>query len=115
MVHCIDVSDMELASLKLLVVLNLVEVGRKVRVGALLLERAAYVLKMVCIMVNLLSPSPVIGIKCEAVHIFGLDLTGAIGILVVSIITKLAEVACKAFLAVAHMALCVELTKAITL
>ena len=115
MVHRIDVRDMELACFKLFVVLNLVEVGRKVRVGTLLLERAAYVLKMVCIMVNLFSPSPVVRVKCEAAHVFGLDLTGTIGILIVSIITKLAEIACKAFLAVAHMALRVELTKAIAL
>lgn len=80
MVHCENVSDVEVAREELFVVLNLVQEVREVRVLALLLEWASNILKMVLLVVDLLSSALIERFEGQTFHVLGIHLACAIGI-----------------------------------
>ena len=111
-----DVGDVELSGDKLLMVLDLIEEVREVRVLALLLEGTVSVLiDMIVFMVHLLSPLLIVSIVGHTVHEIGLHEASAIRILKVHIFAHLAECAGVASVTITRFRASIVRSKAIAL
>lgn len=111
-----DVSNVELSRDKLLVILNLIEEVREVRILTLLLERAGHMLtNMIVFMVHLLSPFHVVCIVRHTFHEICVHDTSAVRILKVHILAHLTVIASVAMIAIAYSRASIVLSKSIAL
>ena len=95
---------MEVSRHKLFVVLDLIQVVREVSVLALLLEWTPCVFQVVDLVVYLFSASRIEAIVGLAFHVASLELSSAIRVLVLCVLTHFTELACIALLTVANLA-----------
>lgn len=115
-VDCEDVCDVEVARDKLLVVLNLVQEVREVRVLALLLERVQILrTDMVVLVVDLFAHLLDVAVKGETLHHHRFVLAGAVWVLIAHVCAHLAEVTFVAIVARADVGILVIAAKAVAL